>query len=141
MDIPENAILLAKTFEGYSTKPYLCPAGHWTIGYGHLCDKDHLPISMDQGEAYLRDDMRKALAGTIRHCPGLLLEKEETLGAMVDFVFNLGSGRLKASTLRRKINQRNWNEAAKELRKWVYGGGIKLRGLVLRREAEAAYFV
>lgn len=141
MEIPKNAIDLAKTFEGYSAKAYLCPAGFWTIGYGHLCGKDHPPVTMDLAEVYLQADMEKALAGSIRHCPGLLLEKEEVLGAIVDFVFNLGAGRLKASTLRRRINQRRWSEAVKELKKWVYGGGKKLRGLELRREAEAAYLI
>ena len=139
MEPPKNAIEIAKVFEGYSSRAYLCPAGFWTIGYGHLCGKDHPPVTMNQEEAYLRADMDMALAGAIRHCPGLLLEKEEVLGAIVDFVFNLGAGRLKSSTLRRRINQRRWSDAVKELKKWVYGGGIKLRGLELRREAEAAY--
>jgi len=55
----------------------------------------------------------------------------------VDFTFNLGAGRLQTSTLRRRINQRNWAAAAKELHRWVYGGGKVLPGLVTRREAEA----
>jgi lysozyme len=62
------------------------------------------------------------------------------LGAIADFCFNLGIGRLQTSTLRRRINQQDWPAAASELQRWVYAGGRKLRGLVLRREAEAAYF-
>jgi lysozyme len=137
MNIPAVAIALAKHFEGFFSRPYLCPAGFWTIAWGHLCRKDHPHVTKAEGEAYLTADMQQALASAIRQCPVLLTVPEEKLGAIVDFVFNLGGGRLQASTLRRRINERNWPEAARELRRWVYGGGRKLPGLVLRREAEA----
>lgn len=58
--------------------------------------------------------------------------------SIVDFTFNLGAGRLQTSTLRRRINQQDWSSAAKELRRWVYGGGKVLPGLVTRREADVA---
>jgi lysozyme len=54
----------------------------------------------------------------------------------IDFTFNLDAGRLQTSTLRRRVNQREWPEAASELRRWVYGSGRVLPGLVARREAE-----
>lgn len=57
--------------------------------------------------------------------------------AIVDF-FNLGAGRLQTSTLRRRVNQRDWPSAGLELRRWVYGGGKVLPGLVARREVEAS---
>ena len=63
------------------------------------------------------------------------------LAAIVDFTFNLGAGRLQTSTLRRRINQRDWPTAASELRRWVYGGGKVLPGLVTRREAEVAWLL
>jgi len=138
--IPKNAIALAKTFEGFYSKVYLCPAGYPTIGYGHLCKKDHPPITKEQGEFYLADDLYDALMGTIRVCPVLLTVHETWLGAITDFVFNLGVGRLQVSTLRRRINQQDWDEVVVELNKWVYGGGIRLRGLVLRRKAESSFF-
>ena len=138
--IPQNAIELAKQFEGWSPKVYLCPAGFFTIGFGHLCKKTHPAISKAQGEEYLKQDMLSALHGTLKYCPVLLRESEEKLGAIVDFVFNLGAGRLQASTLRRRINQRNWPAVRKELQKWVYGGGRKLNGLVARRKMESMFF-
>ena len=64
------------------------------------------------------------------------LTPEARLAAIVDFTFNLGAGRLQTSTLRRRVNQRDWVGAASELRRWVYGGGRVLPGLVARREAE-----
>ena len=143
-DVPQVAIELAKRFEGFCrvpkndprAHPYICPAGFWTIGYGHLCDRSHPPITPAEGEAYLAQDMQVALIATLRFCPVLANESEARLGAIVDFTLNLGAGRLQTSTLRRRINQRDWAGVAFELRRWVYGGGRVLPGLVARREAE-----
>ncbi len=68
----------------------------------------------------------------------LATEPEARLAAIVDFTFNLGAGRLQTSTLRRRVNQRDWPAAARELRRWVHSGGRVLPGLVVRREAEVA---
>jgi lysozyme len=143
--VPQAAIDLAKRFEGFHrvpkhdpgrAHPYLCPAGYWTIGYGHLCDPKHPPITEAEAEVYLAHDLKTALAATLRYCPVLATEPEGRLAAIVDFTFNLGAGRLQTSTLRRRVNQRDWSGAATELRRWVYGGGRGLPGLVARREAE-----
>lgn len=146
IEVPQTAIELAKRFEGFERRvkrgieitavPYICPAGFWTIGYGHLCDPKHPPITEAEAEVYLVNDLQSALAATLRYCPVLATEPEGRLAAIVDFTFNLGGGRLQTSTLRRRINQRNWAAAASELRRWVYGGGKVLPGLVARREAE-----
>ncbi len=84
----------------------------------------------------MRQDLRTALAAALRYCPVLATESEGRLAAIVDFTFNLGAGRLQTSTLRRRVNQRDWHGAGQELRRWVYGGGKVLPGLVARREAE-----
>ncbi len=146
--MPSAAVDLAKRFEGFHrvpendpqrrAHPYVCPAGYWTIGYGHLCKPDHPPITEDEGKVYLTRDLCTALDATLRYCPVLAAEPEGRLAAIVDFTFNLGAGRLQTSTLRRRINQRDWSSAAKELRRWVYGGAKVLPGLVLRRQVEAA---
>ena len=151
IEVPKAAIALAKHFEGFERKvkrgieitagPYICPAGFWTIGYGHLCDPKHPPITEAEAEAYLARDLQTALAATLRYCPVLATEPEGRLAAIVDFTFNLGAGRLQTSTLRRRINQRDWGAAATELRRWVYGGGKVLPGLVARREAEAGWLL
>ena len=146
IEVPQAAIDLAKRFEGFERKvkrgieitaiPYICPAGFWTIGYGHFCDPKHPPITEAEAEAYLARDLQTALAATLRYCPVLATEPESRIAAIVDFTFNLGAGRLQTSTLRRRINQRDWGAAATELRRWVYGGGKVLPGLFARREAE-----
>ncbi len=144
--VPQAAIDLAKRFEGFHrvpkhdpgrAHPYVCPAGYWTIGYGHLCDPKHPPINEAEAEVYLSRDLMSALSATLRYCPVLATEPEGRLAALVDFTFNLGAGRLQTSMLRRRVNQRDWVAVAQELRRWVYGGGRVLRGLVVRREAEA----
>lgn len=147
IEVPKMAVELAKRFEGFHrvpkadpgrAHPYICPAGYWTIGFGHLCDPKHPPITEAQAEAYLAHDLQSALVATLRYCPVLATEPEGRLSAIVDFTFNLGAGRLQTSTLRRRVNQRTWAAAATELRRWIYGGGKVLPGLVARREAECA---
>ena len=147
IEVPQAAIDLAKRFEGFCrvpksdpgrAYPYVCPAGFWTIGYGHLCDSKHPPITLEEGEAYLTADIADALRATLRLCPVLATEPERRLAAIVDFTFNLGTGRRQTSTLRRRVNQRDWQGAVSELKRWVYGGGVILPGLVTRRAANAA---
>ena len=126
--VPQAAIDLAKRFEGFERKvkrgteitaiPYVCPAGYWTIGYGHLCDSKHPPITEAEAEVYLARDLQSALAATLRYCPVLATEPESRLAAIVDFTFNLGAGRLQTSTLRRRVNQRDWTAAG-----WSCAGG------------------
>ena len=150
IEVPHAAIELAKRFEGFHrvakadpgrAQPYICPAGYWTIGYGHLCDPKHPPITEVEAETYLARDLQTALMATLRYCPVLATEPERRFAAIVDFTFNLGAGRLQTSTLRRRINQRDWVAASTELRRWVYGGGKVLPGLVTRREAEATWLL
>ena len=145
--VPQAAVELAKRFEGFHrvpkndplrrAHPYICPAGFWTVGFGHLCKPDHPPITEMEAEVYLAQDLTTALTATLRYCPVLATESDSRLAAIVDFTFNLGAGRLQTSTLRRRVNQRDWANAGQELRRWVYGGGKVLPGLVKRREAEA----
>ncbi len=146
IDVPQAAIDLAKQFEGFHrvpkhdagrAHPYICPAGFWTIGFGHLCEPNHPPITEEEAEDYLAQDLQTALRATLRYCPVLSTESEEKLAAIVDFTFNLGAGRLQTSTLRRRINQRDWSSAVTELVRWVRGGGRVLPGLVMRRQAES----
>ena len=146
IEVSKTAVELAKRFEGFERKvkrgteitviPYICPAGFWTIGYGHLCDSKHPPITEAEAEVYLARDLQSALAATLRYCPVLATEPEKRLAAIVDFTFNLGPGRLQTSTLRWRVNQRDWSSASIELRRWVRAGGKVMPGLIARREAE-----
>lgn len=121
---------------------YLCPAGIPTIGYGHTKGvKIGQTITEAQAEILLQQDMLAAVGDTLRLCPVLAAESPEKLAAIADFTFNLGAGRLKASTLRRRINAGEYDEVPYELRRWVRAGPKILKGLVLRRESEIELFL
>lgn len=83
----------------------------------------------------LEADALKFARGTLAACPEL---QGEALCAIADFAYNLGLGSLRASTLRRRVNAGDMESAKYELGRWVRGGGKILRGLVIRRAAEAA---
>jgi lysozyme len=140
-----SAAEFIKPFEGFHrvaqrhpivlAVPYICPAGYWTIGYGILCKPDHPPITLEEGEAMLQAAVPAYEAHALRLSPGLTGNR---LVAITDFVFNLGPTRYASSTLRRRVNEEDWEGAKTEIRRWVFGGGKKLPGLIIRREAEAA---
>lgn len=138
------AAILIRRFEGFRSKPYICPAGVASIGFGatryengspvQLTD---LPITRKRAEQLMLWSVQKVyLPAVMRMCPGV--PDAYKLAALIDFTFNLGAGRLRASTLRRRVNAQDWPAVASELRKWTRGGGKVLKGLVARREAEVA---
>jgi len=142
----EIAKKIAKIFEGLKLKPYLCPANIPTIGRGATRYENGVkvtladsPITEKRADELLDWEMKKSLRGALKYCP-ILAISDPKLGAIADFCFNLGVGRLQTSTLRRRINQQDWEEVRKELMRWVRGGGRILPGLVLRRKTEAKYF-
>lgn len=138
--VPEKAVRLAKLFEGLYLVAYRDPVGVWTVGWGHTGGVvAGQTITLAQAEGLLNDDMWDAMVSAIQCCPILLLHFDR-LAAISDWTFNLGETRLKASTLRRKINARDWEAAKVEIQKWVFAKGRKLPGLVLRRRAEALLF-
>jgi lysozyme len=96
------------------------------------------PWTREYADRRLEQDGIRFAAGALAACPVLATEPDRRLCALADFSYNLGLGRLRASTLRKRVNARNWDAACNELRRWVRGGGRILPGLVLRREAEAA---
>ena len=139
------AASLCRPFEGLRLRPYICPAGYPTIGYGTVNKPDGTTVSMDDppidqetAEAWLQHELRATyLPGVLRASPALLA-RPAVLGALTDFAYNLGVPRYRSSTLRRRIDEGDWPAARAELARWVYGGGRRLPGLVRRRAAEAA---
>lgn len=147
----EYAIALCKVFEGLYLKPYVCPAGIPTIGFGSTYYEDgtrvtlnDAPITPERAEELLLWELSKVSApAVIRLCPELFAWSVTNgvwrpFCAIVDFTFNLGSGRLQTSTLRRKLRALDWEGAKEQLKLWVRGGGKVLPGLVRRRQVEAS---
>lgn len=144
------AAALCRRFEGFRSKPYLCPAGVPTIGYGSTyypggrkVTLQDSPVSEEVARAMLMHELAETYApGVIRQCPGLLVlamktNDWRTFNAIVDFAYNLGVGNLQISTLRRKLNEQNWPAARAEILRWNKAGGRVLAGLTMRRQAEA----
>ena len=123
------ALALMRRFEGFYSRPYICPAGVPTIGYGSTYYENGVrvtltdePVSKDRAEALLLWAVKTVyLPQVIRLCPGL--NDADKLAAIIDFTYNLGGSNLRVSTLRRKINEQKGEEAKLELLKWVRGGG------------------
>lgn len=140
----EIAATLCRQFEGLRLKPYLCPAGVPTVGYGSTRYADgravtlrDAPITMKQADELLRLTLRRDyLPGLLAASP-VLAQNPQALGALGSFAYNLGLGAYRTSTLRKRVDAGDWAGARTELAKWVRGGGKVLPGLVARREAEA----
>jgi len=141
----EIAAELCKRFEGFRAKPYLCPAGIPTIGYGSTYYADgkkvtlnDSSISQEAANDLLMGELQHTyLPGVLKNCP-ILATDERKCNAVVDFCYNLGVGRLQTSTLKRKINAQDWDGAKEQLMLWTKGGGKVLPGLLKRRQVECA---
>lgn len=134
----DAGIELIKKFEGFSPRVYLCPAEYPTIGYGHVVkDGESFDdgITEEQAEDILRSDVIIA-ENAVKNQVRVPLNSNQ-FSALVSFTFNLGSGSLQASTLKRRLNAGHYDEVPYQLMRWVFSGGVKLNGLVRRREAES----
>ncbi len=127
---------LIKQFEGLRLEAYRCPAGVWTIGYGHTSGvRQGMRITEADADRLLRQDLEPVLAALPE---GLNANRR---AALASFVFNVGIGAFNRSTLRRMVVEDAGNpRIADEFARWCYGGGKVLPGLVARRRAEAELY-
>lgn len=124
-------------------RAYLCPAGKWTIGYGHTkgVAKGQV-ITAAQAEAFLREDVRDACEAIARLVRVPITDGQHA--ALLSFVFNFGETKFAGSTLLRLLNAGDSDGAREQLKLWVNGVNLatgrkeKLPGLVVRRGKEAA---
>ena len=135
----EKAVNLIKEFEGFRENAYKCPAGVWTIGYGWTHGvKEGDTITESEASKLVQKEVDK-IAEQIR----LSLEygvfeklSENQVCALIDFVYNLGIGNFRTSTLRKLIQEGNFEDAGKQFERWNKSGGKVLEGLTRRRIAE-----
>lgn len=122
--------------EGVRYKPYKDVVGVWTVCYGHT-GKDIIP-GKTYAEAECKALLNKDLATVARQInPYIKVDiPETTRGALYSFVYNVGAGNFRTSTLLRKINQGDIKGACDQLRRWTYAGGKQWKGLMTRREIE-----
>jgi len=141
-DYSNNGLRLTKQFEGRKLTAYHDSVGVWTIGDGHTGPDVYrgLTINDQRADELLLQDTAEA-AADVNHLVTYPHLTQDMFDALVDFTFNLGAGRLAASTLLKKLNAGDIEGAAAEFPKWVYAGGKVLAGLVKRRDAERALFL
>jgi lysozyme len=161
---------LMHRFEGKRSRPYLCPADIWTIGYGHVLYqgqirlpvvrppgktqadipmiRKEMPLKPEDNRVWTKEEIDELFRadvatferGVLRLVPGVV-GRQGAFDALVSISFNFGLGNLQRSTIRMKANRGDWQGAADAFRMWTKGGGKVLPGLVRRREAEIALFL
>jgi lysozyme len=137
MHLSGAGLELMKRAEGFRSRTYTDIAGRETIGFGHmLLPAESYPngINVTQAEAILAADVGEAEEAVSRLVKVPLTQGQ--FDALVDFVFNLGSGRLATSTLLKDLNGGRYDAAAWQLLAWDHVGTQEVAGLKARREAE-----
>ncbi|MCL1980227.1 MAG: lysozyme [Proteobacteria bacterium] len=156
-----QAVELIKSFEGIvdgdpstaNFDPYLCPAGYWTIGWGHVVTDPQgkmlkgadnkaaaravypKGITRAEAEALLADDVNRFAAGVERLVKVPLCDTR--FCALVSFAYNVGLGALETSTLLQLLNKGAMDQVPDQFMRWTKADGKELAGLKRRREAEA----
>lgn len=138
MEINKKGIEILKNSEGFSERPYLCPAGVLTVGYGHTGGIKG-SVTKDEAEKLLKADVKHVEKAIDQHVKVELTENQ--FSALVSFIYNIGTGNFAGSTLLKLLNQGKYQEAANQFDKWTFANGKKLEGLVSRRKAEKELFL
>jgi lysozyme len=162
---PKGEALMHR-YEGFRSRPYLCPAHIWTIGYGHVLYQEQIrlpvvriegytgllrkeyPLKMEDNRVWTKEEIDQLFRtdvgsferGVLRLVPAVV-GRQGSFDALVSFAFNAGLGNLQKSQMRMRANRKEWESAAAAFRQWTKGGGKVLPGLVKRREAEIALFL
>ena len=141
----EQGIAIIKKYEGCSLKCYLDPIGIPTIGYGSIWGfdharlaSDHRDITEDEAEYLLKRELLTTENAVARLVKSPLTKNQ--FSAVCCLVYNVGSGKFKSSTIRMKLNRKDFTGASNEFWKWRRAGGKILKGLVRRRIAERNLF-
>jgi len=161
---------LMHRYEGFRSRPYLCPAHIWTIGYGHVLYQEQIrlpmvrppgktkedipmirsefPLKLEDARVWTKEEIDELFRvdvgnferGVLRLVPSVV-GRQGSFDALVSISFNFGLGNLQRSTIRMRANRGDWEGAADAFRVWTKGGGKVLPGLVRRREAERTLFL
>lgn len=166
MKLSQRGADLMHRYEGYRTRPYLCPAHIWTIGYGHVLYQEQIrlpmarvgdytgmirrefPLKAEDNRIWTKDEIEQLFSqdvssferGALRLSPNLV-DRQGAFDAVVSFAFNAGLGNYQRSTIRMKNNRGDFQGAADAFMMWTKGGGKELPGLVKRRKDERALFL
>ena len=137
MKTSSKGVSLIKSFEGCRLKAYKCPAGVWTIGYGHTSGvKSGDTITQEQADDYLRNDLEKYEKAVLNY-DSIYHFNQNQFDALVSFTYNCGVGNLKNLT---QSGKRTLAQISTKLPLYNKAGGVVLRGLQRRRAAEKELF-
>ena len=140
MTISQKGIDLIKTFEGCKLFAYRDSVGIATIGYGHTKDvRMGMSITQKQAEEFLKSDIKPI--ERILNGMGINYTQNQ-FDALTSWIFNLGEGNFKKSTMYKNIVARKSDiEITDQMVKWHNAGGKPLTGLKRRRSVEANMFL
>ena len=139
--INDALLNLVSHLEGYRAFRYKDSAGLYTIGIGHLIkpgESFREPLLPAEATNLLKHDL--AIAAKTVNTEAKRPLKQNQFNALVSFSYNVGSGKLKKSTLLRKVNAKQDPQVPAQFMKWVYAGDEEVEGLVLRRQVEARLY-
>ena len=136
MKINDTGRALIEHFEGLELQAYKCPAGVWTIGYGHTEGvKKGDTVTAQEAEVLLMADLYEAEEG-VQKAVGMAPTTENQFGAFVSLAYNIGVGAFRTTSAVRLHKEGRYEEAANAFKLWNKVGGKVLKGLVTRRAAE-----
>jgi lysozyme len=145
MKVNAEGYALLKKFEGCVLKAYKCPAGVWTIGFGNTFYEDGTKVK--EGDVITQqraDELAKYIVEQFASSIRAMIKQplnENQFSACVSLAYNIGTGGFKKSSVLRKLNVNPTDQTiADSFRLWNKGGGVILKGLVRRREAEIALY-
>ena len=137
MNLSEKGLELIKSFEGCHLTAYRCPAGVWTIGYGHTSGVyEGMVISQEEADQFLYEDVQRFVNAVNQYQSRFNFNQNE-FDALVSFTYNCGAGSL--ANVMSCCNTKQ--EIAEEMKLYNKGGGQVLPGLVRRRQAEYDMFM
>ena len=139
MKTSNNGIDLIKHYEGCELEAYICPANVWTIGYGHIKGVQEGDVITEQQAHDMLIEELEEYEGYINNAVTVPLNQDQ-FDALVSWVYNLGNGNLRSSTLLKVLNSGDYDSVPNEILRWNKANGQVLEGLKLRRESEAELF-
>lgn len=145
MQVTKEGLALIRRFEGFRGRAYRCPAGVWTIGYGHTAQAGPPVVTegLEISEAEARRILARDVARFAAEVAPLLTRPVSAaqFSALVSFAFNVGVAALRGSSVLKAVNAGRFHEVPGRLKLWVKAGGRVLPGLERRRAAEAELFL
>jgi lysozyme len=144
MQMTEEGLALIRRFEGFRAEAYRCPAGVWTIGYGHTSQAGAPKVrpGMVVSEAEAREILAVDAAMFAEGVRTALTREvsPQQFSALVSFAYNVGIGAFRRSSVLKAVNEGRFEAVPERLKLWVKADGRRLEGLARRRQAEAELF-